>query len=329
MLSESAGGALTTARNTETHFAARLYNIFNIVLLLHKLPGPLLTTAVNRHISSRLLGSPLLRHTAASPASPATSCPEGWTHCFFCLSTLSCVYTDRQRHFSRGTVPSHSPRMFFFILICILSGFIFMMSAVRPWSFILPFSRYQPPLLLLMFGGLNFLWTPARFLLPCTTTGKSSLDSKWRIKKAKPNKKTLLNESLIKEYDFLSAWVCHWVKEGRTVSEKQIHGMHVWMCLHVTDMRAHTHLYWHLHFSRKTIKALICRQGYLEMFRHPSSYVALNNKNKQKLNSIVYSVVYPLKNWLLSMKGFLWKPITAEAGCYDITPIKRVKSKQL
>lgn len=188
MLSESAGGALTTARNTETHFAARLYNIFNIVLLLHKLPGPLLTTAVNRHISSRLLRSPLLRHTAASPASPATSCPEGWTRCFFCLSTLSCVYTD-SRHFSRGTVSSHSPRMFFFILICILSGFIFMMSAERPWSFVLPFSRYQPPLLLLTFGGLNFLWTPARFLLPCTTTGKSSLDSKWRIKKAKPNKK--------------------------------------------------------------------------------------------------------------------------------------------
>lgn len=173
MVSESAGGALTTAR---------LYNIFDIVLVLHKLPGPLLTAVVNRHISSRLLGSPLHRHTAASSASPATSCPEGWTRCFFCLSTLLCAYTDCAS-FQGEQYPATLPGCFFFILICMISGFIFTMSAVRPWSFILPFSRYQPPPLLLTFGGLNFLWTLARFLLPCTTTGKSSLDSKWWIKK--------------------------------------------------------------------------------------------------------------------------------------------------
>lgn len=113
MVSESAGGARTTARNTETHFAARLYNIFNIVLVLHKLPGPLLTAVVNRHISSRLLGSPLHRHAAASSASPATSCPEGWTRCFFCLSTLSCAYTDCAS-FQGEQYPATLPGCFFY-----------------------------------------------------------------------------------------------------------------------------------------------------------------------------------------------------------------------
>lgn len=135
MLSESAGGALTTARNTETHFAARLYNIFNIVLLLHKLPGPLLTTAVNRHISTRLLGSPLPRYTAASPASPATSCPEGWTRCFFCLSTLSCVYTDSAT-FQGEQYPATLPGCFFlFSFACYPVSFSWWVQCTHRASF--------------------------------------------------------------------------------------------------------------------------------------------------------------------------------------------------